>query len=217
MADFILTGVDSRAHEIIVTCIVCSIFSTLFVLTRIYTRCFINRSLGWDDYIALATLPFCVAYGALIGASTQHGMGLHQVDMTPAVKEQYYLWIGISSEFYVLSLMGYRFAIMLLYLRIYGINRNFRWAVYATMFLVFGYLFSNLITEFLGCDPPQKNWRLDMPGHCIDGIKSDYAYGTLHCLSDLIIFVLPIPMIWMTKLKLREKIGIMIIFMFGSL
>ena len=133
-------GVPSRAPEIILTCIVCSILSTIFVLIRIYTRCFINRSLGWDDYVALVTLPFCVAYGALIGVSTQHGMGLHQHDLTSAMKEQYYLWIAIASEFYVLSLMGYRFAILLFYLRIYGVNRIFRWAVYATMFVVFGYL-----------------------------------------------------------------------------
>ena len=212
------TGVPSRAHEIVVTCIVCSIITTVFVLTRLYTRCFINRSMGWDDYVALLTLPFCITYSSLIGVSTLYGMGLHQKDLTAAnLQEQYYLWIAIASEFYVLSLMGYRFAIMLLYLRIYGINRRFRYCVYATMFIVFGYLFSNLLTEFLGCTPVQKTWKSKLPGHCIDGIKADYGYGTLHCLSDLIIFVLPIPMIWMTQLKLREKIGIMVIFMFGSL
>ena len=211
------TGVPSRAHEIVVTCIVCSILSTVFVLVRTYTRCFINRSLGWDDYIAIITLPFSIAYGVLIGVSTLHGMGLHEVDMTPDLMTQYYLWISIASLFYVLSLMGYKFAILLLYLRIYGVNRTFRWTVYATMFLIFGYLFCNLWTEFFGCDPPQKTWQQQLPGHCIDGIKSDYAYGSLNCISDLIIFVLPIPMLWRTQLKLREKIGIMIIFMFGSL
>ena len=211
------TGVPSRAHEIIVTCIVCSILSTIFFVIRIYTRCCINRSLGRDDYIAIITFPFCIAYGALISASTQHGMGLHQADMSPDLEMQYYLWISIASLFYVLSLMGYKFAILLLYLRIWGVNRTFRWVVYATMFVVFGYLFSNLWTEFFGCDPPQKTWQQDLPGHCIDGLKSDYAYGSLNCISDLIIFVLPIPMIWRTQLKLREKIGVMIIFMFGSL
>ena len=211
------TGVPSRAHEIVVACIVCSIFSVIFVTIRLYTRYFVNRSVGSDDYVALITLPLCIAYGVLIGISTQHGMGLHEADFTPELTQQYYLWISIASEFYVLSLMGYKFAILLLYLRIYNVNRTFRWACYVTMFVIFGYLFSNLWTEFFGCDPPQKTWMSNLPGHCIDGIKSDYAYGSLNWISDLVLFVLPIPMVWRTQLKTKEKIGVMIIFMFGSL
>ena len=217
MAGDVPTGVPSRAHDIIIACIVCSIFSVIFVGIRFYTRYFVNRSVGLDDYVAFATLPLCITYGVLIGISTRHGMGLHEADFTPELFEQWYLWIGIASEFYVLSLMGYKFAILLLYLRIYSINRAFRWACYITMFAIFGYLFSNLWTEFFGCNPPQKSWMTKLPGHCIDGIKSDYAYGSLNWISDLALFVLPIPMILKTQLKTREKVGIMIIFMFGSL
>lgn len=217
MSSDVPTGVPSRAHDIIVTCIVCSIFSAIFVAIRFYTRYFVNRSVGLDDYVAFITLPLCIAYGTLIGLSTQHGMGLHQVDITPPLMEQWLLWTSIASAFYVFSLMGYKFAILLLYLRIYSINRAFRWACYITMFAIFGYLISNLFTEYFGCDPPQKTWNKELPGHCINGVKSDYAYGSLNWISDLVLFILPIPMIWRTQLKTKEKIGIMIIFMFGSL
>lgn len=211
------TDLPTRGHEIVVACIVCSIFSVVFVAIRVYTRCFVNRSVGLDDYAAFVTLPLCIAYGTLIAISTRHGMGLHEAAFTPEIFQEWFLWIGIASEFYVLSLMGYKFAILLLYLRIYGVNRHFRWACYITMFVIFGYLFSNLLTEFLGCNPPQKSWMTKLPGHCIDGIKSDYAYGSLNWISDLVLFILPIPMIWKTQLKTKEKVGIMIIFMFGSL
>ena len=211
------TGVQSRAHEIIVACIVCSIFSVIFVAIRAYTRYFVNRSVGLDDYAAFITLPLSIVYSVLIGLSTRHGMGLHEIDFTPALFEQWYLWIGIASEFYALSLMGYKVAILLLYLRIYKVDRYFRWACYATLFIVVGYLFSNVITQFLGCNPPQKSWMTKLPGHCIDGVMADYGYGSLHFITDLIIFILPIPMIWKTQLRTKEKIGIMIIFMFGSL
>ena len=45
-------NVPSRAHGIIVAAIVCSIFSTLFVAVRIWTRAFVNRAVGWDDCIS---------------------------------------------------------------------------------------------------------------------------------------------------------------------
>ena len=52
MADDVPDNVPSRAHGIIVAAIVCSIFSTLFVAVRIWTRAFVNRAVGWDDCIS---------------------------------------------------------------------------------------------------------------------------------------------------------------------
>lgn len=52
MAGDVPDDVPSRAHGIIVAAIVCSIFSTLFVAVRIWTRAFINRAVGWDDCIS---------------------------------------------------------------------------------------------------------------------------------------------------------------------
>ena len=51
MAGEVPDNVPSRAHGIIVAAIVCSIFSTLFVAVRIWTRLFVNRAVGWDDCI----------------------------------------------------------------------------------------------------------------------------------------------------------------------
>ena len=62
-----------------------------------------------------------------------------------------------------------------------------------------------------------KAWIPDEKGHCVDTIKSDYAYGSLNFVSDLILFVLPLPMVWRLKMSGRDKVGISIIFMIGSL
>ena len=52
MAGDVPDNVSSRAHGIIVAAVVCSIFSTLFVAIRIWTRAFVNRAVGWDDCIS---------------------------------------------------------------------------------------------------------------------------------------------------------------------
>ena len=56
MAGDVPDNVPSRAHGIIVAAIVCSIFSTLFVAVRIWTRAFVNRAVGWDDCISTCLL-----------------------------------------------------------------------------------------------------------------------------------------------------------------
>lgn len=47
----------SRAHAIVVTCIVAPIITSLFVLIRVWTRTFVSRSAGWDDCLAAPFFP----------------------------------------------------------------------------------------------------------------------------------------------------------------
>ena len=125
-------------------------------------------------------------------------------------------WIFISSCLYLIALLGYKFAILLLYLRIFNVNKTFKYFTWATMFLVFGYLFSNFLTLIFGCTPVDKYWNPAFTGHCIETIQADYAYGSLNFITDLIMFILPLPMIWRLQLSRRQKLGISIILMGGS-
>jgi hypothetical protein len=144
--------------------------------------------------------------------ATYNGMGLHVWQYTPELEESYYLHLGIASEFYVMSLMGYKVALLLLYLQLFNVVKRFRVACYITMFYTIGYLFCNLITQFLGCDPPQKTWQADLPGHCINTVAANIAYGAGHMSSDLIIALLPLPMVWRLQMRtMREKVGITIV------
>ena len=83
------------------------------------------------------------------------------------------------------------------------------------MFLVFGYLFSNLITLAFGCTPIDKYWNSMTPGHCVAETKAGVAYGSMNFISDIIIFILPLPMVWQLQLSRESKIGVTLVFMGG--
>ena len=83
------------------------------------------------------------------------------------------------------------------------------------MFLVFGYLFSNLLTQLFGCTPIDKYWKSTNPGHCIPEPKINLFYGSMNFLTDVLIFVLPLPMVWRLKLSRQNKIGVILVFMGG--
>ena len=85
------------------------------------------------------------------------------------------------------------------------------------MFFVFGYLFSNLLTQIFGCTPVDKNWKPDTPGHCIVLIKAVYAYGSMNFISDFFIFLLPLPMVWGLQLSRKDKLGVTLVFMGGAM
>ena len=83
------------------------------------------------------------------------------------------------------------------------------------MFLVFGYLFSNLLTLAFGCTPIDKYWNSTTPGHCIAETEAGVVYGSLNFVSDIVIFVLPLPMVWRLQLSRESKLGVILVFMGG--
>ncbi|KAF6240495.1 hypothetical protein HO173_001163 [Letharia columbiana] len=211
------TDPSSQQHAIVVVCIVSPIVSSLFVAIRVWTRAFVSSSIGWDDYTALVTWLFCIAYSVLIGLGTNYGFGWHTADIRPDRYVVYNEWIFISSIVYLITLLGYKFSILLLYLRIFGVDKNFRYSTWVVMFFVFGYLFSNTLTQVFGCTPIDKNWKPKTPGHCILMTKADFAYGSMNLISDLFIFVLPLPMVWRLQLSWKGKLGVTLILMGGAI
>lgn len=83
------------------------------------------------------------------------------------------------------------------------------------MFFVFSYLFSNLLTLAFGCTPIDKFWKSTTLGHCIAETKAGVVYGSMNFISDLIIFVLPLPMVWQLQLSRESKLGVTLVFMGG--
>ncbi len=82
MSPSLPSHVPSRAHDIIIACIVAPIVSAIIVGIRVWTRVAVTRNLGWDDYAAVVTLPFCIGFSIVLGISTRYGMGLHLRDVS---------------------------------------------------------------------------------------------------------------------------------------
>lgn len=126
-------------------------------------------------------------------------------------------WTEIADFAYFLSLLSYKMAILLLYVRLFGVNKRFRYCTFVVMFFVFGYLCSNFFTQLFGCAPIRKYWSPTLPGHCIDFTKAGLAYGAMNISSDFFIFVLPLPMIWRLQSTVHQKIGVSLIFLTGAM
>jgi len=104
-----------------------------------------------------------------------------------------------------------------MYLRLFDSNKRFRYATWTVLFFVTGYLSCNIITLIFGCTPITKYWKSDEPGHCIDLVKADHAYGSMNVVSDVLLFILPLPMVWQLQLSRKEKLGLCLVFMSGIL
>lgn len=100
MSPHLPNHVSSRAHDIIVACIVGPIVATIIVGIRVWTRVVVTHNLGWDDYATMVTLPFCIGFSVVLGVSTRYGMGLHLWDVSSI--SELLVQFSVGSSTYIL-------------------------------------------------------------------------------------------------------------------
>ena len=118
------TNVETRGPSIEAVAIFFPILAAIFVALRTYTRLYVVRWFGVDDWVTVATLVVSIVYSVCIGIATHHGMGMHSADFTSDVEEQYYFWVLIGSEFYALGLLGYKVGVLHSHASVANIHRR---------------------------------------------------------------------------------------------
>jgi hypothetical protein len=69
------------------------------------------------------------------------------------------------------------------------------------------------------CRPLSVLWG-DNPGNlgqCIDIIDFQIAHAAIHIATEVAIYVLPVPTLWILKLPVRQKIGLCVLMGIGAL
>lgn len=109
-------------------------------------------------------------------------------------------------------------SILLLYLRIFKVNRTFRYVNYSLLAVVVSYCVSLTLATIFACKPLQRTWDSSIPGTCPVKIEDvDYAIGGFNIFSDSAILILPIPMVWGLQISTTRLIGLLVVFGTGIL
>ena len=106
-------------------------------------------------------------------------------------------------------------SILLLYLKL-SPNKSFRNLAYVMMAFVIGTAVGCIIANIFQCIPVQKVWKPELEGHCFNPTHLFYANAGLDMLQDLIIYLMPIDMLWKLKLPVKQRIGLIFIFIVGG-
>ncbi|CAD0024878.1 unnamed protein product [Aureobasidium pullulans] len=151
-----------------ITNIITLIIMIVVVLLRLYTRIFIVKSVGYDDWAMIVSLLICITAIALYQALVHLGMGRHLYDVPVALFSPHFLRLYlIASVFYSSSMLSIKVAIMLLYRRLFPIQ-NFYWRWWAVFLFAVGYSVAGILTEIFDCTPVHFQWDIFAEGKCIN-------------------------------------------------
>ncbi|RDA85741.1 hypothetical protein CP532_5957 [Ophiocordyceps camponoti-leonardi (nom. inval.)] len=207
---------QSQYGTIIAICIVLSVLSVATVSCRLWIRA-AARGLAGDDWMAALSMVFALAYSGLCIAQTKYGLGL-PIKLRPKPNLIPYTRVNFAGRpIYQLGISFFKIALLISYLRLLkGTDqRTYRRLVWLTIFLVFFAHLGCSLSLILACTPVAKSWNPLMDGSCLPPGPSFTGYAIVTIVSDVVVAILPIPVLLKLNIRLEKKIGLIGIFMLG--
>ncbi|EED12000.1 hypothetical protein TSTA_000740 [Talaromyces stipitatus ATCC 10500] len=210
-----------KVYSIAITCIVLGIVASLVVISRLAQRIH-ARTFGADDYVIIPGLLFYIGWTAMAAYVNLHaGVGKPLWEITLGEFSVWYQGIVGSSWIYPAMTASIRTSILLLYRRTFAAQTPYmKFAIWILLILQGIYLVVFSIMPGFICHPINKAWTAVLKRHeyCNDWYYYYMSVALYSCSMafDGILLFIPIYPIMKLHLPLRQRLGIVVIFMLGA-
>ncbi|KAI2770757.1 hypothetical protein F4815DRAFT_504628 [Daldinia loculata] len=182
--------------------------ATISVILRLYTALGIVKKLDWDILFIVAAWGTSLAFyiGAIIAMPA--GFGRHLWDVTPTQLMGYYNILSFLALTYIWPPSLTKLALLVLYFRL-NPSKPFRACVFVSGFLIFAYTIVFTVLFVGPCNPLSIG-----SGVCLNDVAISQA--VLNIFFDVVIILLPIPMVHKLHLPLKQRAAIGFLIGLGS-
>ncbi|KAI1741634.1 hypothetical protein F4680DRAFT_446639 [Xylaria scruposa] len=194
----------------VVGLLVCLVLASVFLIIRIYVKFFKVKRLHIGDYLIVLAYPFYLAnvIGSLMRTNTTVALFVHQWNH-----------IFIAIDFWAVAMLLVESSILLEWLRIFAPTGNRLFVQSCKILLVATVLFytASLVVFNVSCRPFKKNWDKKLEGSCTDIKRIHLGVVIVNIVLDLVILILPQPVIWNLQMTRLRKTGVSTVFTIGVL
>ncbi|CAJ2507925.1 Uu.00g091110.m01.CDS01 [Anthostomella pinea] len=209
---------DSRGDELVSLNASLIAISTVILVTRLYARTFLLKSLGIDDLLATLTYPLLVTLSALEAHTVNYGSGTHMDEVPPELLPKFFSRLTTMQLIYFTSVGLVRISVASFYPRL----SNDKWylrGIYATIFVTFANTMMAFFFMLTECKHIPDLWNVTAPGRqCIPKSQEApvfWAHGAVGIAIDISLMVLPIWVIY-SKMKFSSKtVQVILVFCVG--
>ncbi|KAF2149812.1 hypothetical protein K461DRAFT_281029 [Myriangium duriaei CBS 260.36] len=209
-------GIGGRGAGLFITSIVMTTLAAVFVGARLTYRLYTRRA-GWDDWTIVMSSAISIVLTITMCEAIVNGYGQHKADLTKQQLRLAMEWYYYAQIVYKLIIGLTKISILASYLRIFTTSRLFRAACWSTIATVLMWTIGSTVATILQCIPIQAAWNKAVKGaKCTNSDVFWLAYGGINIATDLMILILPIRPVLQLKMRLREKVGLLLAFMVGT-
>ncbi|KAF6239402.1 hypothetical protein HO173_002664 [Letharia columbiana] len=170
-----------------------------------------------SDWLAVATLPFIVAQNVTGVYWTTIGLGKHISLVSPDNIVKGLLLLYADYPLYDTAISLPRFSALLFYARVFNAhsNRLLRTVLWTTAALNMAWLIFAIVSSIFQCTPIEKVWKPSIQGHCINTYDWWMSSAISSVIIDLIILLIPLPILWKLQLPPLRKYLLLGVFVCG--
>jgi len=205
----------NQTKDTIVLHTVCLTFATLFVFLRFYTRRFITRELGLDDYCCLVAWVLTITFSVLMLVGDSHGLGRHLWDVPFKNLSQAIEYLTIAEFVYLVLAGTIKLSVLLFYRRVFAPSRPTLHFIDGGIIFVLVTYTAFLLATIFECTPIRKGWDASTPGHCYRPKILPYFSGAMNVVTDLYVLIVPVPALLRLQMDFKRKLRVMAVFSLG--
>ncbi|VZI03289.1 unnamed protein product [Fusarium fujikuroi] len=205
---------ESRGAVAIAVMATLSPISLIVVSLRVYARAIMLRNFGVDDACAILACLLTIADASIIATNVRNGLGSHISTLSGEQISNFLRMFYFSTVVYNLALAVIKTIFLLQYYRAIPV-RQYKKTYIASVVLVTCWSLSQIFLNVFMCMPIASFWDVTIKGSCILNKSSFYVGAAGNILTDILIMVLPIPVLRSLKLGRRQKWILMSVFCLG--
>ncbi|KAH7389419.1 hypothetical protein DE146DRAFT_619851 [Phaeosphaeria sp. MPI-PUGE-AT-0046c] len=198
------------------------ILPVVFVGLRIWAKV-LSKRLAWDDYLAISALAVSVTCCSLQLATAMHGhLGQHQpldANGQPIMDDPGLIFFEETKfALNMISIIGLgliKSSILIMYKNIFAV-RKFQIVVYVVLVLVVGWTISFSISHLFTCYPITAFIEPYYNNNCVETVPMFLALLFTDVIADIVILILPIPMVLNVKMELKKKLAVIFMLALGA-
>ncbi|KAI1139507.1 hypothetical protein F5Y05DRAFT_325172 [Hypoxylon sp. FL0543] len=206
---------DSKTGSVLSAGAVLVTITAISMSSRIAAR-WMLKTLGFDDVLILLSWVLSLGICTSVMLATQYGLGSHRDEVSDDNYNTYLKLQIASSVTYSWGVPAAKASFAVLYLRIFP-EGGFR---VVNKFLI-AFLFAQAVEEtcvvLFKCRPIRKSWDFQLEGSCYDLHPLWYCTFIFNLLTDLTLFIEPIPSTWRLQLPLVKRLGLISMLSLGLL
>ncbi|KAI0007137.1 hypothetical protein F4779DRAFT_525316 [Xylariaceae sp. FL0662B] len=192
------------------------IVSHLFLGQNLYVKLWLRRRVDIEVYmVILAEATSLATQGLLLYAFIDGLIGVHAWEI-PLEKFAEFAKMFFITPILFCPLVAFSKLALALFYRSLSPQWWWKWSIAGIIAFIIGYNIAIFFALLFACTPVQKSWDITLTtGSCLDRPSiyvSQVAFGTV---SDVLLFIIPIPMVVQLRITRAQKVGILGVFAFG--
>ncbi|KAL4962798.1 CFEM domain-containing protein [Aspergillus stella-maris] len=199
-----------------ITNIVGIIVAIVSVALRLTNRA-MDKRLGLDDYLITLALLFAAAVSGIGIKLKDYGLG-KDIWTVPFEDIRMTLKMFFIEELlYCICIAIVKCSILMLYLRLFP-NRGLRIATFVTLGATLLWGFVAFWVLLFSCKPIHyywNEWDGEHQGTCLSHNNILVAHSTINIILDVVVLVLPVPVLLKLQMPLKKRIGVVAMFVVG--